>query len=142
MMKMIWRIELIPLLASFLLAEELNTETKIKVDKEHLEFDFAGIFGDVADIFSNFDIDFQYFALHDFDENQRLDGLELLVALIHHSDEEETNSVKEGNLLLSVEKQVDDIFKDHDTNNDGFLSYKEFMSVQRVYPDLSSDGGK
>ncbi|GFV07720.1 hypothetical protein TNCV_4942221 [Trichonephila clavipes] len=36
-------------------------------------------------------------------------------------------------------EQVDDIFQEHDSNNDGFLNYKEFLSVGRAYPDISGE---
>ncbi|GIY60392.1 uncharacterized protein CDAR_103771 [Caerostris darwini] len=106
----------------------------IKVDKEHLKYDFLNIFGSWSAIFSDAEMDFRYFAAHDYDNNKKLDGLELFTALGHDAPHK-NGSHTEHQTPEDIEKQVDDIFQDHDTNNDGFLNYKEFLSVQRTYDD-------
>ncbi|KFM65158.1 Multiple coagulation factor deficiency protein 2-like protein, partial [Stegodyphus mimosarum] len=116
------------------------SKRKIIVDKEHLKHDFLNIFGSWVDIFSDAEMDFRYFAAHDYDSNKKLDGLELFAALGHDSKHEnETHSETHHTPSEDIEKQVDDIFQDHDGNNDGFLDYKEFLTVQRTYPDLAGE---
>ncbi|GFY76605.1 uncharacterized protein TNIN_184341 [Trichonephila inaurata madagascariensis] len=113
---------------------------KLKIDKEHLKLDFLDIFGSWSTIFSDAEMDFRYFAAHDYDNNKKLDGLELFTALGHDSQhEDESQSEKDHSAPEDIEKQVDDIFQEHDSNNDGFLNYKEFLSVGRAYPDISGE---
>lgn len=121
-----------------ILGKTPSTKKKIKVDKEHLKFDFTSIFGDLAAIFSDSEMDFRYFAAHDYDNNNKLDGLELYTALGHEINHNHSDVDNNEHSLSDLERQVDDIFEDHDSNNDGFLDYKEFMSVQREYPDIAT----
>lgn len=136
---MIWKVLLVfcvPVIQGKLNA----SKRKLKVDREHLKFDFADIFAPLAAIFTDSEMDFRYFAAHDYDKNNKLDGLELFTALGHDSMHDHEKNEKEELQSNDIERQVDDIFEDHDGNNDGFLDYKEFMTVQRFYPDIS--GGK
>ncbi|XP_054711829.1 multiple coagulation factor deficiency protein 2 homolog [Uloborus diversus] len=92
----------------------------------------------MAEIFSDTEMDFGYFAAHDYDQNKKLDGLELLKAF-GHEDQHDTDVSKNHSVFSEeLENQVDDIFDEHDSDNDGFLSYKEFLSVQRFHTDVDS----
>ncbi|XP_055940831.1 multiple coagulation factor deficiency protein 2 homolog isoform X1 [Argiope bruennichi] len=122
-----------------LLCASLGAKRILKLDRDHLKSDFLNIFGSWATIFSDAEMDFRYFAAHDYDNNKKLDGLELYTALGHDSRHDNESHVEDHSTPEDIERQVDDIFEEHDTNNDGFLNYKEFLSVQRTYPDLTED---
>ncbi|KAG8192708.1 hypothetical protein JTE90_009731 [Oedothorax gibbosus] len=117
----------------------VGTGKKIIVDKEHLKHDFLSIFGTWATVFSDAEMDFRYFEAHDYDGNRKLDGLELFAALGHDSNHSHEDAGEEALVPEDIEKLVDDIFEDHDNNNDGFLSYKEFLNVERNYLDIGKD---
>ncbi|XP_037774890.1 multiple coagulation factor deficiency protein 2 homolog [Penaeus monodon] len=104
------------------------------------------------------ELDYHYFKLHDFDENLRLDGLELLAALGHvHADDdddddegggggggggglsEEQKRIRENFLRQKYEEDfrlyvqlIDEVFEDNDTNKDGFLSWAEYLKGRQV----------
>lgn len=81
---------------------------------------------------------FHYFKLHDYDNNNKLDGLELYAAIAHyaehHAEEEEAESEKQ---LPSMEheqisKLVDVVLEQDDMNDDGFVDYFEFVQAQEA----------
>ncbi|XP_063585592.1 uncharacterized protein LOC134763001 [Penaeus indicus] len=100
------------------------------------------------------ELDYHYFKLHDFDENLRLDGLELLAALGHvHADDDDDDDDDDGGEGLSPEQKrirenfmrqkyeedfrlyvqlIDEVFEDNDTNKDGFLSWAEYLKARQV----------
>ena len=75
---------------------------------------------------------FYFFKLHDFDNNQKLDGLELMAALTdYHKDEGEKGQFKEGGetfLENEAETIVDELLLKHDKNEDGFIDFFEVMN--------------
>ncbi|XP_054922100.1 multiple coagulation factor deficiency protein 2 homolog isoform X2 [Dermacentor andersoni] len=70
---------------------------------------------------------FYYFRMHDFDDNNLLDGHELKAAMLHtiaHRPGAEEHSVPEE----SIAGYVDAALKS-DANQDGFISYPEIRAV-------------
>lgn len=64
---------------------------------------------------------FYFFRMHDFDDNNKLDGLELSIAMKHtmeHSDNPTT--ISDVDLTNAI-----DSFLDNDENKDGYLTYAE-----------------
>lgn len=83
------------------------------------------------------ELEFHYFQLHDYDKNNRLDGLEILQAIHHtqHDDEEENDNEAhekkdEENMDYYVEL-IDRVLKEDDTNQDGYLSYPEYKAGRK-----------
>ena len=83
---------------------------------------------------------FHYFKLHDYDNNDKLDGLELYTAIEHyagdHHDEEETGENGEHRQTFKPDHQqviqiVDTVLEMDDFNDDGFVDYYEFIKVQK-----------
>ena len=68
---------------------------------------------------------FHYFKLHDLDLNNKLDGLELSKAMLHHED-----STSEAMSDDSIARIVDAILNDDDADGDGYINYKEFLVSQ------------
>lgn len=85
---------------------------------------------------------FYFFRVHDFDKNDRLDGLELLTAFTDHNEggaggnnratalpSDDHNEADHDSLLPEeVEVIVDRILQDHDADGDGFLTYTEVLT--------------
>lgn len=65
--------------------------------------------------------------MHDFDDNNLLDGLEMMRAFNHaHEGKEENGQEHVEPPLDTLVQLVDDSMK-HDTNQDGFLSFAEWV---------------
>jgi Ca2+-binding EF-hand superfamily protein len=82
---------------------------------------------------------FYYFKLHDTNNDNLLDGLEVVAAFDHVHQEEnangtETTTTVPGEPAPHAERLadeelirlVDDILKEEDADHDGFISYEEF----------------
>lgn len=70
-------------------------------------------------------MNFHFFKLHDYDDNSKLDGLEIMAALTHHRKSND-KEVDENELI----QMVDDVLKEDDLDGDGYLSYPEFLRTQ------------
>jgi len=124
-----------------------NVEEMV-LDNEHIIDDFGEILNE--DEIKKMDIDeqlFLWFKAHDWDENDYMDGLELLKALshdhnYHHEAEEEEGDEHEiidgvdqdqhtpaanRQRLRRTEKIVDKILEDNDADYDGVISFPEFL---------------
>lgn len=79
---------------------------------------------------------FYYFKLHDTNNDNRLDGLEVVAAFNHVHQEENSNNSTDPNAHAPAHEDrmsdeelirlVDDILKEEDLDHDGFISYDEF----------------
>ncbi|XP_077291777.1 uncharacterized protein LOC143915174 isoform X3 [Arctopsyche grandis] len=73
------------------------------------------------------ELQFHYFKMHDADNNNKLDGCELIKSLIHWHDEagevKEMENIHTDEELASV---ADQSLETIDLNKDGFISYEEF----------------
>lgn len=112
------------------LTERMKVEDKNHL-KEHLDTHVD------VDSMSLEEVRFRYFKTHDTNGDNRLDGIEVIQAILHFQDED--GSI--GPLHYSftddeLELFVDPIFTKSDANNDGFLDYAEFMSLQFEKSDL------
>ncbi|XP_067942229.1 cell growth regulator with EF hand domain protein 1-like [Watersipora subatra] len=84
------------------------------------------------------ELQFHYFKLHDFDNNNLLDGLEIVKALTHAHDEatkqaheDETADaphIPPRQTEEELSRIIDDVLKDDDLNYDGYVSFYEFMA--------------
>ncbi|CAC5396745.1 MCFD2 [Mytilus coruscus] len=93
------------------------------------------------------ELEFHYFKLHDYDGNNKLDGVEVTKAITHFHDEDEgkgegEHGAGEGNKnehktppkvysddeLTSI---IDMVMKEDDLNDDGYIEYFEFVTAQR-----------
>ena len=73
---------------------------------------------------------FQYFKVHDYDNNNMLDGIELVSALTHYHAEESSEQ-KPGMTDDELSSLLDTILEEDDENGDGYIDYAEFMLSQR-----------
>ncbi|KAK7595495.1 hypothetical protein V9T40_013320 [Parthenolecanium corni] len=86
------------------------------------------------------ELQFHYFKMHDNDNNNQLDGCELIKSLIHWHEQghEQPGAAPGGQApvpkLFSDEELVnliDPILKMDDSNNDGYIDYTEFVRAQQ-----------
>uniref|UniRef100_A0A673H687 Multiple coagulation factor deficiency protein 2 homolog n=1 Tax=Sinocyclocheilus rhinocerous TaxID=307959 RepID=A0A673H687_9TELE len=71
------------------------------------------------------ELQLHYFKMHDYDGNNLLDGLELATAITHVHREargDDSQPMKEEDLI----NLIDDVLRDDDKNNDGYIDYAEF----------------
>merc|ERR1712062_57174 len=80
-----------------------------------------------------YDAQTQFFVLHDYDKNTKLDGLELLKSMTHYHDDHEDagghhDHDEESDNTDTLVEFVDMILKDQDYNNDGYIDYPEYIN--------------
>ena len=78
------------------------------------------------------EMEFHYFKLHDYDGNNKLDGLELGAAMTHFHEDESAS--RAHNIALDDDEMaglIDQILSEDDINNDGYIDYYEFTHAQR-----------
>jgi len=83
------------------------------------------------------ELQFHYFKMHDADNNNKLDGCELVKSLIHWHDESNHDPkaghpIPEAKLFPDEEliNMIDPILENDDKNRDGFIDYGEFVQAQ------------
>lgn len=84
---------------------------------------------------SDQELQFHYFKMHDGDNNNKLDGCELIKSLIHWHEQEnkQPDAANAGSKLFKDDELValiDPILNTDDTNKDGFIDYPEFIQAQ------------
>jgi hypothetical protein len=81
------------------------------------------------------ELQFHYFKMHDADNNNKLDGCELIKSLIHwHEQGNQDSRGTQGQKLFNDEELVqliDPILNMDDTNSDGYIDYSEFIQAQQ-----------
>ncbi len=81
------------------------------------------------------DREFYYFKLHDYDHNNKLDGLEITAATIHIQKEHNISMMTNNDYTVA---EMEDMMKDSiegylkigDINEDGFIDFYEFKKSQ------------
>ena len=76
---------------------------------------------------SDEELHFYYFTLHDYDQNKKLDGLEILYAINDHpngTDEYPAYHTEEEGAEM-----VDKVLRRMDQNSDGYIDYPEYTKA-------------
>ncbi|ELT90233.1 hypothetical protein CAPTEDRAFT_154863 [Capitella teleta] len=106
---------------------------KINVqDHDHIVEHLDGVVDQQAE-YSEEEMQFHYFKAHDYDNNNKLDGIELISALTHyHKEAEQKDEGEESSVMSDFElmEMVDDIMQQEDGNDDGYIDYVEFLRSQ------------
>ncbi|XP_039288529.1 alpha-protein kinase 1 isoform X6 [Nilaparvata lugens] len=80
------------------------------------------------------ELQFHYFKMHDSDNNNKLDGCELIKSLIHWHDTVDPENPEVAPERISTDQElanaVDPLFRDYDSDFDGFIDYTEFKKYQ------------
>ncbi|XP_071433229.1 multiple coagulation factor deficiency protein 2 isoform X1 [Pithys albifrons albifrons] len=103
----------------------IRLDKNLVQDKEHIMEHLEGVIEKPETEMSPQELQLHYFKMHDYDGNNLLDGLELATAISHvHKEEggEHTQAMKEEELI----SLIDDVLRDDDKNNDGYIDYAEF----------------
>jgi len=129
-----------------------NTEVKdIITDAEHLADDLQEIFTEQQINLMDTDQQlFLWFSSHDWDKDEKMDGLELFKALshdhnYHHEDDEGEGGIvdpdhdplqhtpaAERQRFRRTEKIVDKLLKEDDLDHEGTISFPEFVAAFRA----------
>nr|ACH48184.1 multiple coagulation factor deficiency 2-like protein [Cyriopagopus schmidti] len=87
-------------------------------DLDHIRKDISKVIKmEDAGLITTSEAIFYFFKMYDFDNNERLDGLEYLVAISHSMEH-----------MIEIEDVTHaiDVFLECDDNSDGFISYYEY----------------
>lgn len=101
-------------------------------DLGHIKKDLAKMIElEGAGALSQDELYFYYFRMHDFDNNNKLDGQEMMAAMFHTNHHEEDDE-HDGKAPLIIPEQdiasyVDSVLQ-ADKNQDGFISYPELRT--------------
>jgi len=112
-----------------------NIHVNIQEEREHIKEHIKEEYLNTDDL-DDASLLMQYFKKHDYDNNMKLDGLELLKALSHmeeddHEHEDASEDKKSGKELTEdMIPIVDNILLEDDKDKDGYISWPEFMSRQ------------
>lgn len=96
-------------------------------DREHVMEHYEGVINPEEKL-SDEELTFHYFKVHDYDQNDKLDGIELISALTHYHKNEGPDTPRMSDDELAG--MIDTILKEDDSNNDGFIDYPEFIMSQ------------
>ncbi|XP_046644557.1 multiple coagulation factor deficiency protein 2 homolog isoform X1 [Daphnia pulicaria] len=129
-------------------------DKKLIHDHEHLKEDLKDVYTE-EEIFkmTTDEIEFHYFKLHDYDDNNLLDGIEIMAAISHivpHDPDLDLGRQPEGNVLTAEQqlrlkaaqqskadqiehftRMIDKMIQDSDNDKDGFVNYQEYKRVRR-----------
>lgn len=96
----------------------------------HIRHDLEGQINKSPEDMTAEEQNFYYFRLHDTNNDNRLDGLEVIAAMDHVHDESFTDEQDNNQTDRMPDDElinlVDDILKEEDLDRDGFISYEEF----------------
>ena len=80
---------------------------------------------------------FYFFSIHDYNRDHCLDGHELRLALtgyeFEHTKDQESSFVPDD----EVESVIDHVLLEDDKNNDGKISWEEYLESQAYHNDLT-----
>ncbi|XP_054720876.1 multiple coagulation factor deficiency protein 2 homolog [Uloborus diversus] len=123
--------------APHLMMDKSHVEEKGHI-MEHLE----GVVDSTFDInkMAEEELRFLYFKMHDNDDNNKLDGCELIKSLLHwHVEESKMMGPENGDIgttkIFGNEElalMIDPILTSDDKNRDGFIDYAEFVAAQKA----------
>ncbi|XP_052272991.1 multiple coagulation factor deficiency protein 2 homolog isoform X2 [Dreissena polymorpha] len=106
-------------------------------DAEHIKEHLKDVVEKPKEEMTEEELEFHYFKLHDYDGNNKLDGVEITKAITHFHDEEpdkDTGKPRPPPPTLSdkdIEGIIDSILQQDDLNKDGYIEYMEFVTAQR-----------
>ncbi|EDS33660.1 conserved hypothetical protein [Culex quinquefasciatus] len=89
------------------------------------------------------ELQFHYFKMHDSDNNNKLDGCELIKSLIHwHEESKNQDQPAHQDKIFSNDELsalIDPILNSDDHNKDGFIDYPEFVRAQHKAAQQGTD---
>ncbi|XP_077967826.1 multiple coagulation factor deficiency protein 2 homolog isoform X2 [Styela clava] len=112
------------------LADEFQFDPDSDESKVHLQEDLAGHIDKKVEEMNQDELQFHYFRQHDYDKNERLDGIELMSKLLL-SQVDKQHEGDGGNKLKDefISKSIDSYLDAADLNKDGFINFAEYKKV-------------
>lgn len=108
-------------------------DTKHIRDKDHIREHLKEEIDVKDENLNDEDLQFHYFKLHDSDNNNKLDGIELMNALTHYHDDENSKSEEQKTYSDDeIATMIDQILEEDDKNKDGYIDYAEFAASQKT----------
>lgn len=98
-------------------------------DKEHIKEHLEGMIDKDPKDMTEQELQFHYFKQHDLNNDNKLDGIELVNALTHFHTED-PNAVPPSFQEYELVNLIDDILREDDRNYDGYIDYAEFIKSQ------------
>jgi len=115
--------------------QKILDASNIALEREHIQEHMA-VPIDTSQM-SEQELQFHYFKMHDADNNNKLDGCELVKSLIHWHDQSNHDPksgvpIPEAKVFTDDElvNMIDPILQNDDKNGDGFIDYAEFSLAQ------------
>ncbi|XP_046982097.1 multiple coagulation factor deficiency protein 2 homolog [Schistocerca americana] len=108
---------------------KVTSDTKLLRDTRHIQEDLLAQGPTYVDLMNMTpeELEFHYFKLHDYDNNTKLDGLEILHAISHAVLEHpgvEREPHEDFDFFVEL---IDRVLAEDDSNGDGYLSYAEYV---------------
>lgn len=106
-----------------------NNQVKANMNMDHVLEHLDGVINKPKEQMTQEEQNFYYFKLHDYDNNNKLDGLELVSAFAHSDEKHDDQNQQEQVLKVprmsddDLIKLIDEIMRDEDIDKDGFISY-------------------
>ncbi|XP_077967825.1 multiple coagulation factor deficiency protein 2 homolog isoform X1 [Styela clava] len=115
------------------LADEFQFDPDSDESKVHLQEDLAGHIDKKVEEMNQDELQFHYFRQHDYDKNERLDGNELMMSITHHQHSGSGETEKRERTFSDdqLDSIIGEILKRHDKDNDGMMSFKEYVAPLR-----------
>ncbi|XP_001194225.2 multiple coagulation factor deficiency protein 2 homolog [Strongylocentrotus purpuratus] len=109
-------------------------------NKEHVKEHLEGQVDTDEKEMTDEELEFHYFKLHDFDNNTKLDGLEIMAAISHVVPFEPPEKDMSVNQIADARVKyfsgiIDQVMLDDDYNKDGYLTYLEYVLSRRRHQD-------
>ncbi|KAG7229885.1 hypothetical protein INR49_009602 [Caranx melampygus] len=101
-------------------------------DKDHIMEHLEGVIDKPEKDMTPQELQLHYFKMHDYDGNNLLDGLELATAITHVHKEVGERREQPANQRGGTDSLIDDVLRDDDKNNDGYIDYAEFAKSLEV----------
>ncbi|EEB16758.1 mcfdp2, putative [Pediculus humanus corporis] len=116
--------------------QQILHASNIALEKEHIQ-EHLDVPVDTSKMTEQ-ELQFHYFKMHDADNNNKLDGCELIKSLIHWHEQghkDPHGQVPTGPDKLFKDEElislIDPILAMDDTNKDGYIDYPEFIKAQQ-----------
>ncbi|XP_052766088.1 multiple coagulation factor deficiency protein 2 homolog isoform X2 [Mya arenaria] len=104
-------------------------------EAEHIKEHLKDVVEKPKEEMSDEELEFHYFKLHDYDGNNKLDGVEITKAITHfHEDDGDDpkdpalNKAWTDEMIANI---VDAVIEEDDVDGDGYIEYVEFVTAQR-----------
>ncbi|KAI8507533.1 hypothetical protein Bbelb_149130 [Branchiostoma belcheri] len=109
-------------------------------DKHHLKEHVQELTEEQISQMSPEELEWHFFKSHDSDKNLKLDGLEIMAAMEHRSEYSYPPDPNER--IEYYTGLVDQILEEDDTDNDGMMSYIEYVMSTRKYREANAKANR